>query len=110
MHRQADGAALVGNGTGDGLAYPPGGIGRKLEAFVMVKLVSRFHQADIAFLDQVEQRQATPDIPAGYTYHEAQVSLHEPLLGVRALIYGYPALAAFFLKFRLRDRVIFDLA
>src|SRR5918992_1933368 len=35
VHRDADGAGLVGDGPGDGLADPPGGVGGELEALVV---------------------------------------------------------------------------
>jgi len=45
------GARLIGNGARDGLADPPGAIGRKLVAAAPLELVDRFHQADVAFLE-----------------------------------------------------------
>ena len=55
MHRDADGARLVGDRAGDGLADPPRGVGRELVAAAVFELVHRLHQADVAFLDQVEE-------------------------------------------------------
>src|ERR1019366_2264742 len=57
VHREADGARLVGNGSGDGLANPPGGVGGKLVAAAVVELVHSLHQADVALLDQVQELQ-----------------------------------------------------
>ena len=48
---------------------------------MVVELVGGFHQADVAFLDQVEQREAATDVAACYAYHEAEVGLHQLLLG-----------------------------
>ena len=53
VHRNADGARLVGDGPADGLADPPGGIGAELEPQVVVELLHRPQQANVAFLDQV---------------------------------------------------------
>src|SRR4051794_15352422 len=43
---------------GDRLADPPGGVGGELEALAPVELLDRVHQAEVALLDEVEQRQA----------------------------------------------------
>ena len=53
---EADGAAGVGDAAGDGLADPPGGVGGELEALAPVELLDGVHQAEVALLDQVEQR------------------------------------------------------
>ena len=41
-----------------GLADPPRRVGRELVAAAVFELVHRLHQADVAFLDQVEELQA----------------------------------------------------
>ena len=82
MHRDADGAALVGDGPGDGLAYPPGGVGRELEAPVRLELLRRLHQAEVAFLDQIEEGQAPPGIPLCHRDDEAEVRFAETAAGV----------------------------
>src|SRR5262245_25767273 len=51
----ADRARLVGNRAGDGLADPPRRISRELVAAAILKLVDRLHQADVAFLNEVEE-------------------------------------------------------
>ena len=55
MHRDADGARLVGDCARDRLPYPPCRIGRELEALAVIELLDRADQADIAFLDEIEQ-------------------------------------------------------
>ncbi len=55
MHWKANGAALVRDGAGNRLANPPGGIGAESETLAPVVLLHGAHQADVAFLDQVEQ-------------------------------------------------------
>src|SRR5215468_12375428 len=51
----ADGARLILEPTTDRLPNPPGGVGRELEAASIFELVDSLHQADVAFLDQVEE-------------------------------------------------------
>jgi hypothetical protein len=82
VHRDADGARLVGDRAGDGLADPPGGVGRELVAAAVFELVHRLHQADVAFLDQVEELQAAVGVLLGDRDHQAQVGLDHFLLGV----------------------------
>ena len=43
MHRDADGAGLVGDGAGDGLANPPSGVGREFVAATVLELVGGAH-------------------------------------------------------------------
>ena len=57
MHRNADGARLIGNRTCDRLTDPPGGIGGKLIAAAIFKFIHRFHQANVAFLNQIKELQ-----------------------------------------------------
>ena len=83
MHRNADGTALIRNGTGDGLPDPPGGVGGKLEAALRLKLFRRLHQAEIAFLNQVQKRQAPPDIALCHRHHQPQVGFAQSTAGVR---------------------------
>ena len=81
VHRDADGARLIGDGAGDGLANPPGGIGREFVAAAIFELIDRLHQADIAFLDQVQELQAAIGVFLGDGDHEAQIGLDHFLLG-----------------------------
>ena len=57
MTGHTDGAGMVGQGTGDALANPPGSVGAELEAQPIVEFVHRPHQAAIAFLNQVREGQ-----------------------------------------------------
>ena len=79
---QADGAAVVGDGAADGLADPPGGVGRELEAAAELEAVDRLHQADVAFLDQIEQRQAAIRVALGDRHHQPQVGFEQLALGL----------------------------
>ena len=85
VDRDADGAGLVGDGAGDGLADPPGGVGRELVALAVVELLDGADEADVAFLDQVEERHAAADVLLGDGDDEAQVGLGEALLGLGAV-------------------------
>ena len=76
---------LVGDGPGDGLADPPGGVGGELEALRVVELVDRPHEAEVALLDQVEEGQATVAVALGDGDHQAQVGFDELVLGLLAL-------------------------
>src|SRR5487761_148237 len=58
VHWDADGAGLIGDGTGDSLANPPRTVSRELVATAPLELVDTPHQADVALLDQVEELQA----------------------------------------------------
>ena len=80
VHGQADRAAGVGDATGDRLADPPGGVGRELEALAPVELLHRVHQAQVALLDQVQQRQPGRLVLLGDRHHQAEVGLDERAL------------------------------
>src|SRR5690606_39626475 len=65
----------------NGLANPPGGIGGELVTATVFELVHGLHQADVAFLDQVEELQATVGVFLGNGNHQTQVGFHHFLLG-----------------------------
>ena len=81
VHRDADGAGLVGDGAGDRLAYPPRGVGGKLVAAPVLELVDRLHEADVAFLDEIEELQPAVGVFLGDGDDEAQVRFHHLFLG-----------------------------
>ena len=82
VDRDADGAGLVGDGAGDGLADPPGGVGGKLVAAAVFKFFDGLHQAHVALLDQVEEGEAAVRVFLGDGNDEAQVGLHHFALGL----------------------------
>ena len=84
VHGHADRAGLVGDGATDGLADPPRGVRAELEAAAMVELLDRAHQAEVAFLNQVEQRQSAAEVFLGHADDEPQVRLDQPALGALA--------------------------
>src|SRR5205823_2071493 len=73
VYGYADRTSLVGERARDRLADPPRRIGGELVAAAIVELLDRADQAERALLDQVEQRQATPDVALGDRHDEAQV-------------------------------------
>ena len=81
MDGDADGAGLVGDGPGDGLADPPGGIGGELVALGVVELLHRLDEAQIALLDQIQEEHAAAHVPLGDGHHQAEVGLGQALLG-----------------------------
>ena len=81
MHRDTDGAGLIRDGAGNGLTDPPCGIGRELVAALILELVHGLHQADVAFLNQVEELQAAVRVLFGDADHKAQVRADELLFG-----------------------------
>ena len=85
VHRDADGAGLVGHGAGDGLADPPGGVGGELVALGVVELLDGADEAEVAFLDEVEEGHAAAGVALGDAHHEAQVRLEQVVLGGAAL-------------------------
>ena len=82
VHRDADGARLVGQGARDGLPDPPGGVRGELEAAPVVELLDGAHEAEVALLDEVEERHAAAHVPPGDGDDQAQVGLGELALGV----------------------------
>ena len=65
MHRNTDGARLVCDRAGDRLTDPPGSIGGELVTTTVFKLIYRFHQTDVAFLNQIQELQATVGVFLG---------------------------------------------
>ena len=79
---------------------PPHGIGRKAEALVGVEPLHGLHQADIAFRDQLGQRQAIAAIAHGDLGDQTQmagdqfvggidVTVFAPALGKLELLFGF---------------------
>ena len=71
--------------AGDGLADPPGGVGGEFVAAAILELIHGLHQADIAFLDQVEELQAAIGVFLGDGDHQAQIGLDHLLLRLARL-------------------------
>src|SRR5688572_8657131 len=85
VHRDADGTRLIGNRARDRLADPPRRVGRELVAAAVLELVDRLHQADVAFLDQVEELQAAVGVLLGDRDDETEVGFDQLLLRLLGL-------------------------
>jgi hypothetical protein len=70
-----------GDAPGDELADPPHPIGGEPEALVVIELLHRTDQAQVAFLHQVQQRQPGRLIALGDRHHQTQVGVDEVLAG-----------------------------
>ena len=79
MHGDPDRARLVGDRPRDRLAYPPGRIGRKFETFLIIELLHGLHQAEIAFLNEVEKEHPAPHVPFRDGNDETEVRLGKAL-------------------------------
>ena len=79
MHRQADGLGLIGERAFDGLLDPPRTVGRKFAALFRIKALDGLHQADVAFADQIQQRQSDAVVIARDFYDQAEVGLDHQL-------------------------------
>ena len=85
VHRNTDGACLVRDGAGNGLADPPGGIGREFVTAAIFEFVDGLHQADIALLDEIQELQAAIGVFLGDGDDETQIGLDHFLLGHASL-------------------------
>ena len=63
--RQAHGTRLVHDCALDALADPPSRVGRKAESAFRLEFIDRTHQAEVAFLDQIQQHDPTVDVMLG---------------------------------------------
>ena len=102
MHRNTDGARLVGNRAGNRLANPPCRISRKFVATTIFELIHRLHQTDIAFLNQIKELQTTVGVFFGNGNHQAQVRLNHFLLGRSGFFFAFHHVFADF--FQLGNR------
>ena len=85
VHRHADGASLVGDGAGDGLPDPPGGVSGKAESAVIIEFLNRFHQSQVAFLDQVKEGHAAADVTFGHADHQPGIGFDQMFAGKDAV-------------------------
>jgi hypothetical protein len=85
VHRDADGAGLIGDGAGDGLADPPRGVRAELVAALVLELLDRLHQADVALLDEVEELEPAVRVLLRDRHDEPEVRLDQLGLGTIGL-------------------------
>jgi uncharacterized membrane protein len=88
VHRDADGARLIGDRPRDRLPHPPGGVGGELIAAPVLELIHRLHQTDVAFLDQIQELQAAVGISLGDADHQAQIGFDQFPLRRLGLLVG----------------------
>src|SRR5450830_1235483 len=80
VHRDADGAGLVGHAARDRLPDPPRRVGRELEALGVVELLHRADQARVALLDEIQEQHAPPGVLLGDGDDQTKVRLEEVIL------------------------------
>src|SRR2546427_3030502 len=85
VHGDADRARLVGDRSRDRLPDPPGRIRRELIAATVLELVDGLHQADVAFLNEVEELQAAVGVLLRDRDDQSKIRLDHLLLGLRRL-------------------------
>ena len=85
VNRDADRSGLVGDRAGDRLPDPPRRVRRELVPAPVLELFRGAHQANVAFLDQVEEVQAPIDVLLGHRNDQAQIRLDQRPLGFLSL-------------------------
>src|SRR6266550_7863181 len=73
VHRNADGAGLVGNGARQVLRNPPNCVGGEFITATVLKLFDALHEADVAFLNQIEEGLAAVGVFFGDGNNQAKV-------------------------------------
>ena len=86
VYGQADGAALICQRAGHRLADPPVHVSAEAETAAPIVFVGADLQADVAFLDQVEERQPAVEIAPRDGHHQPQVALDQVLPGSVAVL------------------------
>src|SRR5206468_792460 len=82
VDRDPDRPRVVGDRAGDGLADPPRRVRRELEAAAVLEPVDGLHEPDVAFLDEVEQRQVAAQVALGHRDDQSKIRLHQLALGL----------------------------
>src|SRR5262249_49814896 len=77
---KGEGRRMMAVGRGACRGAPPGGVGPELVPPPVVELVDRLHQANISFLDQIEELQAAICVFSCYRDDQAQIRLDHFLL------------------------------
>ena len=80
VHRDADRTRLVRHRAGDRLTNPPGGVGRELVALRVVELFDGADEAQVAFLDQVQELHTAAGVALGQRHNESKVRLEQVVL------------------------------
>ena len=88
MDWEANGAACVGDAASNSLTDPPCGVRGELEALAPIEFFDSVHEAKVALLDQVEQRQARGLVFFGDRHNQSKVRLDELALSFLTLAGG----------------------
>ena len=94
VHRDTDGAGLVGHGAGDRLANPPGGVRGEFVALHVVELLDCADKTQVALLDQIQERHTAAGVTLGQGHHEAQVGLQQVVLSAAPVAVDFAQVAA----------------
>src|SRR5947208_7137170 len=86
VDRDTNGSRLVRDRAGDRLADPPGRVGRELVAAAVLELVDRLHQADVPFLNQIEELEAAGRAFLRDRHDQAEVGFDQLLLRLLRLV------------------------
>src|SRR5688500_18739882 len=81
MNRNPNRTGLIGQSARNTLSDPPCGIGTEFESLPVLISLGRLHQSDIAFLDQVEQGEASPRIMFGHVHDQSEIATDQFILG-----------------------------
>src|SRR5579885_90255 len=81
VDRDTNGPRLIGDGAGDRLPHPPGGVGGKFVAALIIEFIDGLHQADVAFLNQIEELQAAIGVALGDGDDQPEIGLDELFFG-----------------------------
>src|SRR5690348_4780501 len=79
---QANSAALISHSSTNRLTNPPGSVSAEAVPAAPVIALDGSHQANVTFLDEIEQRQTPANVALGDTYHQTQVRQYKLLHGV----------------------------
>src|SRR5918997_233309 len=106
MDGKANGASLIGERPGNGLADPPGRVGRELEAEAPVELLDGADQPEVPFLDQVQEGDASLRVVTRDRHHEPKIRLDQLRLG--GLVSGVLAAGKLTLLLRGQEPAVTD--
>ena len=74
--------------AGNGLANPPDGVGGEFIAAPILKFFDAFHQADVAFLNEVEKGLAAVGVFLGHRNDQPKIGLGHVRLGLVRAVSG----------------------
>ena len=78
VHGDPDRATLIRHCASDGLSNPPRGIRAKLEASAVFKLIHRPHESGIAFLNEIQKREAAVAVLFSDGHNQPEIPFGEP--------------------------------